>query len=37
MAFYLKNRSAMVEEISFEMKQLIRFKIATMNEDSVQF
>ena len=37
MAFFLKYRFAVVEEKSFELKQLIWLKIKTMNEDLVKF
>ena len=36
MALFLKYRSAVVEEKTFEMKQLIWLKIGTMNEDWVK-
>ena len=36
MAFFLKYRSAVVEETSFEMKQVFWLKIETMDEDWVK-
>ena len=37
MAVFVKYRSAVFEENSVEMKQLIWLKIETMNEDWVKF